>query len=207
MTRTSTTRAATIGPADPRLQLAPPGERAGFWLFALSFALPMVLALVVITVPLLHGSPARLIGDSLPLTIALPLVGLAVVCGLLWWVLSHFMRRQSLQVVDGTLDLRSSFYRDRVPLSELGLDRARVVDPDEHTEFKPILKTNGFSIPGFRSGWFLLRNRRRSFVAIGDGRRQLWLPTSGKHDLLIEPRDPAALVAHLRELAATRSAG
>ena len=58
-----------------------------------------------------------------------------------------------------------------------------------------------FSIPGFHSGWFLLRNRRRSFVAIADGRRKLWLPGSGRHDLLIEPADPAALLARLRELA------
>ena len=27
--------------ADPRLQLAPPGGQAGFWLFALAFVLPV----------------------------------------------------------------------------------------------------------------------------------------------------------------------
>ena len=71
----------------------------------------------------------------------------------------------------------------------------------EQVQLRPTLKTNGFSIPGFHSGWFLLRNRRRSFVAITDGRRKLWLPGSGRHDLLIEPADPAALLARLRELA------
>ena len=83
----------------------------------------------------------------------------------------------------------------------------RGLDLDEHIEFKPILKTNGFSIPGFRSGWFLLRNRRRSFVATADGRRKLWLPGSGRHDLLLEPVDPAALLARLRELAAPQGPG
>lgn len=192
---------------DPRLQLAPPGDRAGFWLFALTVMLPVLIAAVAIAVPLLGDGPLNLIGDSLVLTIALPLGGITVVCAVLWWVLSMFMRRQSLQVADDTLELRSSFYRSRTPLAELDLGQARVVDLDEHTELKPMLKTNGFTIPGFRSGWFLLRNRRRSFVAIADGRRQLWLPTRGKHDLLIEPRDPAALLSYLRELAATRSAG
>ena len=86
-------------------------------------------------------------------------------------------------------------------------DQARVVDLDEQVELRPTLKTNGFSIPGFHSGWFLLRNRRRTFVAIGNGRRRLWLPGSGRYDLLLEPVDPAALLARLRELAAAHGRG
>ncbi|UWX03647.1 hypothetical protein H1235_12365 [Pseudoxanthomonas sp. NC8] len=81
------------------------------------------------------------------------------------------------------------------------------MDLDEHTELRTTIKTNGFSIPGFHSGWFLLRNRRRTFVAITDGRRKLWLPGSGRHDLLIEPVDPAAVLARLRELAAPSRRG
>lgn len=188
---------------DPRLRLAPPGDRAGPWLFALSFGLPMALGVAAVTTPLLRGGqPLRLIEGSVPLTVGLVLGGLALSCGALWWVLARFMRRQGLAITGAELDVRSSFYRCRMPLAELKLEQARVVDLDEHTELRPTLKTNGFSIPGFRSGWFLLRNRRRTFVAIGDGRRKLWLPGSGRRDLLIEPVDPAAMLARLRELAA-----
>ena len=158
---------------DPSLQLAPPGERAGFWLFALTFALPVLITAV----------------------------GIAVLCGAMWWGLARLMRRQALELSADALELRSSFYRCRMPLAELELDQARLVDLDERTEYRPAVKANGFSIPGFRSGWFLLRNRRRTFVAIADGRRKLWLPGSGKHDLLLEPRDPTALLERLRELA------
>ena len=187
---------------DPRLRLAPPGDRAGPWLFALSFGLPMALGVAAVTTPLLRGGqPLRLIEGSVPLTVGLVLGGLALSCGALWWVLARFMRRQALRVSADALEVRSSFYRCTTPLAELKLDQARLVDLDERSELKPTLKTNGFSIPGFHSGWFLLRNRRRSFVAIADGRRKLWLPGSGRHDLLIEPSDPAALLARLRELA------
>ena len=117
------------------------------------------------------------------------------------------MHRQSLQLSPDLLDVRSSFYRCRTPLHALKLDQARVVDLDEQVELRPTLKTNGFSIPGFHSGWFLLRNRRRTFVAIGNGRRRLWLPGSGRYDLLLEPVDPAALLARLRELAAAHGRG
>ena len=192
---------------DPRLQLAAPGSRAGTWLFVLSVVLPVLVTAGAIAIPASGNAPLKLIGDSLPLTVVLVVGGLAVLCGAIWGVLSRAMRRQALQVSADALEVRSSFYRCRTPLADLRLDQARVVDLDEHPELKPMLKANGFSIPGFRSGWFLLRNRRRGFVAIADGRRKLWLPTRGKHDLLLEPADPAALLARLRELAATGARG
>lgn len=187
--------------AEPRFQLVPPGPRARAWLFTLCLLLPLVLTAATLAIPVLTGNATSLVGGSVPLTVALVLGGLVLLCGALWWVLARFMRRQALRVSADALEVRSSFYRCTTPLAELKLDQARVVDLDERTELKPTLKTNGFSIPGFHSGWFLLRNRRRSFVAIADGRRKLWLPGSGRHDLLIEPADPAALLARLRELA------
>ena len=189
-------------PSDPRLQLAAAGGRAGFWLFALTFVLPVLITAVALLAAVLGGGPLKLIGANLPLTLALSLGGIALLCGALWWALARLMRRQGLELSADALEVRSSFYRCRIALRELKLEQARVVDLDEHTTLKPMLKLNGFSIPGFRSGWFLLRDRRRCFVAIADGQRKLWLPGSGKHDLLLEPRDPAALLAHLRELAA-----
>ena len=191
-----------MSPVDePRFQLVPPGPRARAWLFTLCLLLPLVLTAATLAIPVLTGNATSLVGGSVPLTVALVLGGLVLLCGALWWVLARFMRRQALRVSADALEVRSSFYRCTTPLAELKLDQARLVDLDERTELKPTLKTNGFSIPGFHSGWFLLRNRRRSFVAIADGRRKLWLPGSGRHDLLIEPADPAALLARLRELA------
>ena len=186
---------------EPRIQLVPPGPRARAWLFTLCLLLPLVITAATLAIPVLTGNATSLVGGSVPLTVALVLGGLALLCGALWWVLARFMRRQALRVSADALEVCSSFYRCTTPLAELKLDQARLVDLDERTELKPTLKTNGFSIPGFHSGWFLLRNRRRSFVAIADGRRKLWLPGSGRHDLLIEPADPAALLARLRELA------
>ena len=189
--------------ADPRLQLAPPDGRAAFWLFAFAFVLPVLITAVALLAAVLGGGPLKLVAGNLPLTIALSLGGIALLCAALWWMLARLMRRQALELSTDALDIRSSFYHCRTPLLELKLDQARVVELDEHTDLKPTLKTNGFSIPGFNSGWFRLRNGRRAFVAVADARRKLWLPGHGKHELLLEPRDPAALLARLRELAAS----
>lgn len=189
------------------LRLAPPTARAGFWLFALAWVLPVAVTAIAVAIPVLAGAPLKLVDGNLPLTVALALGGMLVLCSVLWWVLSRVMRRQSLRLSGDGLEVRSSFYRCTTPLAELKLEQARIVDLDEHPELRTMLKTNGFGLPGFRSGWFLLRNRRRSFVATADGRRKLWLPGSGRHDLLLEPVDPVALLARLRELAASQGRG
>lgn len=178
---------------DPRLQLAPPGERAGLVLFLLVGALPVALVAVSVGLQVMDGA-----GGTGTLLLAVAITAPAFLA--LWWVLRVFMHRRALRASIDALDVRSSFYHCHVDLSALDLEQARVVNLDEHPELRPLLKTNGFSLPGFRSGWFRLRNRRRCFVAMAAGPRVLWLPTDA-HDLLLETRDPSALLSRLRQLA------
>ena len=51
-----------------------------------------------LAIPVLTGNATSLVGGSVPLTVALVLGGLALLCGALWWVLARFMRRQALRV-------------------------------------------------------------------------------------------------------------
>ena len=73
-------------------------------------------------------------------------------------------------------------------------------------QMKPLLKTNALALPGFYSGWFRLRNWQRAFVAISDGPRVLWLPTSESFHLLLQPEQPQALLDRLREIASAGAA-
>lgn len=187
---------------DPRLRLARPGPGTHRWLFVLAVPLPLAIATASIVMAVLRGSHLALAGDSRALTIAMVLGGTLVAGTLLWCVCRWALGRLSLRVDGGILDMRAAFYRYRIPLADLDLQRARVVDLDERPQLRPgLLSNNTMTLPGFRAGWFRLGNRRFTFVAIVDGRRKLWLPSTGRRDLLIEPRDPAAALERLRELA------
>ena len=176
-------------PLDPRLQLQPAPRRARAWLAALTIGLPIVLIGASIAMQRQPGaSPV--------------LVWAAVAVVFVFLVIDRAMRRHRIAIDNGVLDVATTFYRRKLTVTELRLDEARVVDLAERTEFKPMLKTNGTSLPGFHSGWFRLRNRSRAFVAIAAGPRVLWLPTTRGYDLLLQPRQPQALLQHLRELAA-----
>jgi hypothetical protein len=87
------------------------------------------------------------------------------------------------------------------------LDAAREGAIDEHPELKPMLKSNGMALPGFRSGWFRSRAFKKLFVATAGGERLLWLPTRRGFALLLQPRQPQALLDRLHELAAAAATG
>lgn len=166
------------------------------------------------------GSDFPLASPPVRTWVVLGAILLAVVCAIVlggtqqagpmrWWttglalvltlaVLASIQRRRI--TLDGRmLVVRASLYTRKVPVDALRLDEARVLDLGEHTEFKPLLKTNGNSLPGFQAGNFRLRSRQRAFcLLVGDG-RVLWLPRSDdSQSLLLSPERPQALLEALR---------
>lgn len=189
----------TLPSIDPRMQLLPAGAKPRIWMFVLGVLLPCTVAGGALLAELQRGAAAGVAAGGQ--ATVLPVLLLPVATLAIWFGLTRLMRRHRLQLHAGGLEVVTTFYRTRVGLDALRLDQARVADLGERTELKPLLRSNGFSVPGFRSGWYRLRNGRRTFVAGVGERRWLWLPTTGKHDLLLQPRDPQRLLERLRELA------
>lgn len=125
-------------------------------------------------------------------------VTIAVTLPLAWFLL-RAMHRNRICIDDGALLIHTSFYRQRIALGELDLAAARVLSLDEHREWRPLLKTNGFSLPGYHSGHFRLRNRKKAFCAVtGDGRIAV-IPRRDGSVLLIAFRQPEQALTQLHE--------
>lgn len=187
---------------DPRCQLEPAAARAQWLLFALVVALPLGLVLVLPEAGRDASLPLSGFAQDHPLLLKASalLVVLLVVGGLfalLWWM----MRRHRMVMDQAGLDLVTSFYRRRLAWPDLRLEQARVVSLGEHPELKPALKSNGYAMPGFRSGWFRTRKLSKVFVATAGGDRVLWIPTTQGYDLLLQPRNPQATLQRMQALA------
>jgi hypothetical protein len=112
------------------------------------------------------------------------------------------MKRRSVKLRDGVLEVRAALFRHRVAVGQLDLARARVVDLRERTELRPVLKTGGMSVIGFAAGHFRLREKfGKAFCLLTDRQRVLWLPLrDGKTQLLLSLERPQALLDALRAL-------
>ena len=191
-------------PDDDRgLQLVPAGSRSRAWLFALTIGLPVLATMLGVAMGRVPtGEVIWGIGNRGADALIAMLV-VAAITGVIALFLDRMLKRHRLQLDGSGLEVATTFYKQRIAFADLKLDAARVVRPDEHPELKPLLKSNGYALPGFRSGWFRLRNWRKAFVATSDGERVLWLPTSRGFELLLQPRDPQRLLERLRELASS----
>jgi hypothetical protein len=188
---------------DRALQLVPASGRTRAWLFALTVGVPVLAAMLGIALGRFLPAGERLWGiDSRGGDALVAMLMVGGVTGAIASFLSSMLKRHRIRLDATGLEVVTTFYRQHVAFAELRLDGARVLRLEEHPELKPLLKSNGYAVPGFRSGWFRLRDWQKAFVATSDGERVLWLPTTRGFGLLLQPRDPQRLLDRLRELAA-----
>jgi hypothetical protein len=130
-----------------------------------------------------------------------------------WWVVVLFgtallpavllstLAHREIRLEGDTLVVAAALiFVRKVPIRDLALDKARVLDLDEHTEFKPMLRFGGFGLPGFSAGHYLLRNRSRAFCLLTTRRNVLLLPQRDGKVILVSPEKPQALLDALRTI-------
>lgn len=161
---------------------------------------------------------ARVSVVGLLLILPLALIGLGVVSSRptdtgVWLALSAALAvsvliaaataRRAIVLEADRLTVKAAIFTRRVMVSDIDLERARVLDLAEHPELRPGLKTNGFALPGFSAGHFRGRDKRKMFCLLTDN-RVLDLPLTDGSRLLISPERPQAVLDALRQRASGR---
>ena len=166
-------------------ELPAPGKVAV--LFPLFIGLVLPIALVVAMAFAARDNPDLLRASA---TVAvLPVVGL---------LLAWSMHTRRVELLDGMLQVRRWPWPKRAAIAGFDLAQARIVDLDAEPALRPALKIAGSRLPGFTSGWFWLKDRRRAYVLMTAGRRALLLPGRDGTLWLLGVERADALLAALR---------
>lgn len=176
------------------------GALTAIWL--LCAVLPISIAALALGIALMGAQPEsiKLIAGSVPLTVALTigLVG-AITLPLAWW-LHRSARRLAVELEHGMLELRASWYRLQIPVTDLDLGKSRVVRLSERPEYRPALKTNGMGLPGFSAGHFRLRDwHTKAFCILTERERVLALTERSGRVILLSLQQPQALLDALKQ--------
>jgi hypothetical protein len=109
-------------------------------------------------------------------------------------------RRLGITLQDETLVLRATLYTQRLSLTILDLDAARIVALDRQRELLPRIKWNAFALPGLSAGHFRgWPLSRRFFCLLTRWEQVLVLPQDDGRMVLLTPERPQALLDALRE--------
>lgn len=157
------------------------------WPLAILLTIVLPIAIVVAVV---FGSQQRPVpGSAIATLFGVLLLTTTVVA---------MLKRRRIALENGVLVVAATFYTRKTPVAALDLAQARIANLDERTEFRPGMKSNGYSLPGFQAGHFRLRNRAKAFCLLTRQQRVLILPQQDGSFLLLSPEQPQALLDALR---------
>ena len=110
--------------------------------------------------------------------------------------------RGRFEFTEAGLSLRGDIYRRTVPYAALDPDGMRLVDWRSERDLEPVARTMGTGVPGYRSGWFRLRNGQKALLFVSTGHPVVHLPTHDGYALQLTPGDPRAFMAAVTRHAA-----
>ena len=178
--------------------VAPPAYNLRL-IMLLLFALPMLLFLIgVFAFRHSHAVPIQPPNIH---TVGLLVLPIAVAFIFTTVLLSWAVPRRRIVLADGVLDITATFYRRKLPVAAFDLDKALVINLDQHREWRPLIKTNGLGMPGLHAGWFRSRRLVKMFCLLTTRDRVLVLPELTGGAMLLSAERPQELLQALREMA------
>lgn len=123
--------------------------------------------------------------------VALFLIALAVY---LIWSPTHVR----LEVSPGSLRIRGDIYGRTIPLSELDLSQASVVNLNQQPDLRPRFRTNGTGLPGYSAGWFRLSGGAKALCFVTERQSVTVIPDRQGWLLLLSVADPPKFMDALR---------
>jgi hypothetical protein len=131
--------------------------------------------------------------------IALPLLlvlGVLSAIGYSIFVASH---NSTFELSNAGLRLRGDFYGQTIPLAQLKPSDTRLVSITDGP-YRPVSRSNGIAVPGYRAGWFRLRNGRKALLYVTSPDRVVLVPTTRDYDVLLSVVEAERFVARLHAL-------
>jgi hypothetical protein len=104
-------------------------------------------------------------------------------------------------VSDGKLQIRSKVWNDEFPLSDLQLDRARILDLKQEPGWMPQEKHSGFNGFGYDAGRFKLRNGELADIYLAKETTALLIPKHSSVPLVVGVENPDILLTALKDAA------
>lgn len=110
-------------------------------------------------------------------------------------------RVSQFELSDAGLRLRGDLYGRMIPADSLRGGAARIVDLANTPELQPGWRRMGTGLPGYRAGWFRLRNGEKALVYLTETSRTVYVPTRSGYSVMLTPQQPERFLDRLRAIA------
>ena len=147
-----------------------------------------------------HIVPANLRSSAL-VSLGALLLAVFVVVALLFVASIRGSRAATFELSSDGLRLRGDVYGRRVAAADLRGGAAKVIDLQADGALRPVRRTMGTALPGYRAGWFRLADGEKALLYVTDPRRVVYVPTRAGYSLLLSVDQPAEFLKRLQAIA------
>lgn len=128
----------------------------------------------------------------------IPLSGLLLGIVIVMMISMRGAHSTRFEIVSSGLRLSGDMYSRTIPWQRLQVDGARRVDFTADQQLTPGWRHAGTALPGYRAGWFRLKNGERALLYLTDRSKAVYVPTSAGFSVLLSPADPDRFLTALR---------
>jgi hypothetical protein len=114
--------------------------------------------------------------------------------------LGYSSRYSQFELSEEGLRIRGDLYGRTIPISSLVVSEARKVNLNDLPQYQPKWRTNGTSVPGYRAGWFKLRNGEKALMYVTETTNVVYLPTREGYSVLMSVTNPDEFLQFLQQV-------
>ena len=129
----------------------------------------------------------------------IPIIGFLLLLAGAFGYFLYSSYNTTVSLTPDDVEIRGALYSRTIPLNQIDVEEARVIDLALDKDFAPKLRTNGIGIPGYQAGWFKLKNGRKALLHVTNKSNILLLPTSGDYDVLLSVGNANTFLEQLRD--------
>ena len=97
------------------------------------------------------------------------------------------------------LRIRGSVYGRQIPMAQLDVQHARVINVNEEPGFGLAWRTNAVGLPFYSAGWFKLRNGEKALAFVTNRNEVVYVPTADGYSVMLSVVDPEHFMAVLKQ--------
>jgi hypothetical protein len=107
---------------------------------------------------------------------------------------AHSARYVRFEVSADGLQIRGGLYGRTIPLRDLVVEQARVVDLDTDAEYRLGWRANGIGLPGYQAGWHRMKKGGKALAFVTERKEVVFIPTRRGYSVLLSVASPDAFL-------------
>ena len=130
----------------------------------------------------------------------LAIITLLLTLAALFGFMAYGIKKVKFTLTDQGLRIRGGLYGRFIPRDALMGEGARVLNLNLEEAYRPRMKINGITLPGYREGWFKLRNGEKALLFVTDWSKVAYVPTREGYSLILSTSQPESLLRAINGL-------